>query len=476
MSESGFNWFERIIGSLTFWAIAGNVLVVLFEMVPFFGIILAALLAGTRIAFLMPHMIIVCLVADIFARRLHPVLLVVPLFLYGGYYAAYFNQQTQVDAYAAQMRNKNPAHIMQYDPAAHSLVYVDNRDEARELLKGYKVPATYYRGRYSVPKVFRTMSYGLCEDLKTAGVYKPPLGGDEPRCDFINYYDPDKKGVVIKTARIFEWFEKPVKRPIDISIEGEGAKWTSGKPALDLNIVEKIYVFSDQGREAGRFVTATYNPLPVVPAWAYICTAWEQLTCGGEFYSGGRKDIDTFPANVDRDNPVASLLGIAPYAGKDMTDFQPFAETEAIGRDLVARKKNETPDDFNKWGIRKDDPRLPVINTLDGVPSYKGGIYTYQLGGSFYDFIKENEGRIVYVDGTLDGGNGNPSNSGFGLYGICPKREKCGSVDHRYVFTEGNGSVWDRANYTVKGYWQVGPPKPNGEDTTTDLSGVAAPQ
>jgi len=480
MDDSGYNWFERLIGSITFWAIAGNIAVVILQLIPVLGIIFAAILAGTGIAFLFPHMVTVGLVADVLGKRLHWPLLLIPLFVYGAYYVAYFNQQEQVADYAAKMRARNPALVMQYDAAVHDLVFDDRQDEARQLLKSFKVPVTYSR-KFNTPKAFRSMSSGLCDDMKAAGVYKAPLAGDQPRCDFNSTYSRKGPDITAKTARTFEWFEKPARKPIDISIEEPKTSSRNDNPALQLNIREKKYILSFDGKEAGRFVSAYYYRLPLFPAWAYVCFSWEQTNCGGQFYST-REDIDTSPEKFDRavygDNIVAGLLGLTPYADKQMSDFTPFPENEAIGRDLIEKKKNEKPEDFNAWGTRKDDARLPTISDRNGVPSYEGGIYVRELGGPFYAFIKENEGRVVYIDARLDG-NGNPSNKGFGLYGVCREKENCSSIDHYYDFTTGGGSAWDRKALTVKGYWQVGaetPVKHNAEDTRTVLQGIEPQQ
>lgn len=478
MSESGFNWFERLIGSVTFWAIVFNVLVVVVEMVPFFGTILAALLTVTCIAYLLPHLVTVGLIADVAMKRLYWPLLLIPVFLYGAYYVTYFNQQTEVSSYAAKMRAVNPALLLRYDPAVHDLVLDSN--EARQLLKSFKVPVTYERA-LNTPKAFRSMSSGLCDEMKAAGVYKAPLTGDQPRCDFNSYYSRKGPDITASTARTFEWFEKPSRKPVDIFIEDSKISSRDRKASLTLNLIEKTYRVEFEGREAGRYIAASYYPLPLFPAWAYVCFSWEQVNCGGQFYST-LEHLDTYPEKFDRavygENIAAGLLGLTPYADKQMSDFKPYPETEAIGRMLIDRKKNEKPEDFNEWGIRKDDARLPAIGERNGIPSYEGGIYVRQLGGSFYRFIKDNEGKTVYIDARLDG-NGNPSNHGFGLYGVCGEGEDCSAVDHYYNFTNGGGSTWNREDFRLKGYWQVSTEtliEHSKDDTRTVLQGVEAPQ
>lgn len=481
MDDSGFNWFERLIGSVTFWAIALNLAVVVLQLIPLLGIILTAILAATTIAFMIPHLVTVGIILDVAAKRMRWPMLLIPVFVYGAYYMAYFNQQAQVENYAAKMRERNPAAVMRYDPAVHDIVFDNKPGEARELVRGFKIPAAYSR-QYNTPQVYRSMSSGLCKEMQAAGVYKPPLSGDnQPRCDFNSHYSRKGPTVTADTARTFEWFEKPLKKEIGIAIEEPRSSSRTDKPALELDVKEEKYIFSFGGKEIARFITAHYYRLPALPAWAYICVVWEQTNCGGEFYSS-KQEIDTFPEKYDRagygGNVVAALLGLAPYADKQMSDFVAFPGTEAIGRALIDKKKNEKPEDFDQWGARKDDPRQPVIGERNGVPSYEGGIYVYQLGGPFVAFIKENEGKVVYIDGRLDG-SGNPSNKGFGLYGVCRKEEDCGAVDHYYEFTEGGDSIWDRKAFTVKGYWQVGAEtsgKHSEEDLRTVLQGIDQPK
>lgn len=476
MHESGFNWFERVIGSITFWAIVLNIFVVVVEMIPLLGTILAAILTATCIAYLLPHLVTVGLVIDVMGKRLRWPLLLIPVFVYGAYYVTYFNQQMQVADYAEKMRARNPTLVVQYDPSAHDIIFDDRRDEARQLVKSFRVPVVYSRS-YNTPTAYRSMTSTLCSEMQAVGVYKPPLTGDQPRCDFStnSRNGPD---ITNKTARTFEWFEKPVKKPIYISIEEPKTSSGTDKPALEMNIKEKKYIFSFEGKEVERFITAYYYRLPAFPAWAYVCFAWERINCGGQFYST-REEIDTYPQkirNVYGEHVVPGLLGLTIDSGRQISDFTPFPENEAIGRMLIDRKKKEKLEDFNQWGTRKDDARLPVIGNRGGVPSYEGGIYVRELGGPFYAFIRENEGNVVYIDARLDG-NGNPGRDGFGLYGVCRKEEDCSAVDHRYKFANGGGASWDRKTFVVKGYWQVGAQKQQGEeDTVTELQGIEPPQ
>ncbi|MEZ0260815.1 MAG: hypothetical protein ACAH80_07385 [Alphaproteobacteria bacterium] len=481
MDESGFNWFERVIGTITFWAIVGNIAIVVFEVIPILGMLLSAVLMMTRIAFLVPHMITVGLVVDVVMKRLNPVFLLIPLFVYGCYYALYFSQLQQVETFAAQMRAQNAQLVLKYDPARHDIIFTEDRD-AQWFVKQNKASVSYVVSNAN-PKSFRAVSVGVCSEMRAAGVFKDAWG-DTPRCELISYYNYHGPRKGPHKVQLLVNYEKPSKEAINVLIGNPNEESSAIRASIDLRILKKAYRITQHGKELGKFITASYYRLPVFPFWAYACLSWERLDCDGGFYPSldARHQIDTIPATVDRtvygDNPVGIMLGVATYRDSQMSDFTPFPENEAIGRMLIEKKKNEKPEDFNAWGTRKDDARLPTIGERGGVPSYEGGIYVRQLGGPFYSFIRENEGKVVYIDARLDG-SGNPGKNGFGLYGVCRKEEDCGRIDHYYSFINAGGSSWAQKELTVKGYWQVGVEEPVGNvdgDTRTQLQSIEAPQ
>lgn len=453
-----------LYGSFAFWALVTNIIIWLVGAIPFVGLLLAVILVMTRIAFILPHLITLGIILDVFSKRIHAAFLLIPLLVYGTYYGAYFHQQARVERYAQKLRGENAARLVTYNSDIHDLILAT--DEGRQLLKTYKIPAVYSAGVKS-SLISRTVTSDVCDAMRDKGIYTFTTDDTKPRCEFISYHRSRKPTVNVSKARILTMPGTSDKKQIAVSISRPDDNYLKNKPSLNLRIIEQTYRFTLQGKEIGKYVAAFYYRLPLFPAFAFGCSFWPKLDCDAAIFphSGSRQKIDTIPVSVDRsmygENPIGVMLGIEKYADEYMSDFKPFPANEAAAREVYSKVYTQ----------------LPVLSSKNGLPSYEGEIHTHEMGRSFNDFINNNEGRVVYIDGKLDINVGDPDTDGFRLDAVCSNDERCSGHVHVYRFLNTSGSKWDMAALTVKGYWQVSTQKirSQDEDTITQLMGISAP-
>lgn len=170
-------------------------------------------------------------------------------------------------------------------------------------------------------------------------------------------------------------------------------------------------------------------------------------------------------------NPIANLLKLEKYKESDFSDFKDYPENAAFIDKWLSARRNETADDFNEWGVRKDSLYIPRISSSGEIESYRGVIYTRKEGGPFYDFIRRNEGKTVYIDATL-GPNVNQSPNVFSIYAVCREERTCGRIDHTYKLVNANTDV--RVSGRIIGYWKVSAAevRPDAEDPRGDTVNI----
>lgn len=151
-------------------------------------------------------------------------------------------------------------------------------------------------------------------------------------------------------------------------------------------------------------------------------------------------------------NSIAKVLKLEKYKESDFSDFKDYPENVAFVEGWLNAKKSETAEDFNEWGVRKDSLYIPKIEYLGDVEGYKGVIYTGKQGGPFYDFIRRNNGKTVFIDATLDQ-SVNRSGNVFGIYAICKEERACARIEHWYRLIIGNTEV--PVSKKITGYWRV---------------------
>lgn len=404
---------------------------------------------------LLPHFIIFAMIVDLLSKRIHEIFWIVPIFIYGGYYAFYIAEENQIKMIQEELQIANPKFILQYDPNKHILITQDQGG----LGQYYKIPVTY-EGNSNFPEgalSYRVASPPLCnkarnlqiENMYTFGFswmeFKEFSGRDY-------FFRPD--ACQIRSAEVLP-SDKNVLKIVRTDEDSDA------KNNKDKKIYKTTYDFYLNDTKEGTFTTARASHLPIFPFFMGGCglnSARASWDCFADFYRKP-KQLNVYPegitVDVSRANPIAVMLGLKKYEEADLKSFSDYPETIKYVNDLYQKKRNEKPEDFNEWGIHKDSLHMPKIGKSEGVDSFEGIVESGNKGGEFYSFIKKHEGQIVYLN--IDA-RSNQSYNSFQNYGVCKIRENCsGRTDDSYQFFNKDGSnhVFSEEG-KFKGFFQVG--------------------
>jgi len=137
---------KRSISVYLFVVTAG---LLLFQTIPIVGLLPAVLLSFVEInAFvvyaLLVHAFLVLLFIEAAIGRVPRWLMIVPVFVYGEYYGAYFGQARAIEEETAKMNLENAGKVLDFDPDKMSLVF-DNMGDLELFVAHYKVPVVYFR-------------------------------------------------------------------------------------------------------------------------------------------------------------------------------------------------------------------------------------------------------------------------------------------------------------------------------------------
>lgn len=460
------------------WSVrAGLAYIVLWALflIPYTGIFLmfGMAMAGPYLWGLIPHLIILGLIIDIQTKKVSQLLWTIPILLYGSYYVFYAFQEIEIKSVERELKSINPDVIIKFDPDKHSLVSNDsgNIGKYNKISVSYEENSNFPEGFLS----YRIASQNLCkkahglgiENLNTFGFSWMEFRGIHGR----NYYfQPD--ACQIRSSEI------PDKNIIKVVRTDDDRYSKENKNKL---IYKTTYDFYLNNEKLKTFTAGSVNHLPLFPfTWGGCglnssAASWD---CFLNFYRQNNQ-LDVWPKSVNVDlynaNPVAAMLHIEKYEEKDLSNFFDYPDTEQYINNIFEKKKRETSVDLNRWGIRKDSLYMPKIGKTGGVDSFQGVVYHGDKGGEFYDFIKQHEGSVVYLD--IDA-KPNARFDSFRNYGVCKARENCTSrTDDSYQFFAQNGS---RKKFPVegkfKGVFLVGKESavidrenPNDNDTITKL-------
>ncbi len=425
-------------------------------------------MAGPYVWGLIPHIITVGVIIDICTKKLPRIFWVMPVVLYGGYYAVFISQGIIISNTQRSLQESNPVQIIKYDPSLHSLVLNDGGN----IGKYYKIPVSFEQNS-NFPQGY--LSYRMASEELCNAVRSAKFDIFEADTLYFHWNRSDKifDSIMPKQCQISS-AEKPEKEIIRIRAD-EGLLYNKEQKG-------PVYITSHQfylnDKLMGTFKSARASKLPFFPFLVIGCAlnsaapSWE---CFTQFY-GVSKTLNTFvDKEAIQDNPVAIMLGLKKYKEADFSNFQDYPENKILIDKLLQKKRNEGPEDFNRWGIRKDSLYIPKITKQGNVYSFKGVVDVGDKGGEFYDFITHHEGQIVYLD--IDA-KPNAGRYSFMNYGVCKARENCTHrTDDSYQFFDQNGLRYIfPAEGKFKGVFRVGkaevvmdPRNPDDNDTVTKL-------
>ena len=139
------------------------------EYFPLTGLYLM-FLGGAIFAGLLVHLFLASLFVEALVARIPRAFILVPLIVYGAYYAVYFREGWQVSQLSQQLRATNPGKIYDFDPAADSLVM----GEAQQFVGTHDVPVVYEPNK-NFPEAYlserlitRTQCKGIKKDTQIA--------------------------------------------------------------------------------------------------------------------------------------------------------------------------------------------------------------------------------------------------------------------------------------------------------------------
>lgn len=330
------DWWQRILNpkadvlenfeeTLTYKALKWYGIILLIELVPLVGGILAVTLAMTLIAFLLPHLVMLAICVDVKNRKLVKQFLLIPLIVYGVYYAVFAGQYLYIKGYEIYLRGVNPARILKYDPHHHDLV-LKREVDVKRLFREYKIPVVYLDGRKVVS--YRPTSQQQCEKLRVAGVGRRK----NISCTFLEF-GRDAKGSM---SRYLRAEESPHNDVIKVTVDAPDDVYSKNKPSFILRLIGSTYTFYHRGREIGRFRKASYYQMPVFPLWTFGCVSFgfHRMTCSGGFYPGGRsrRDLEVVPdaaqGGFHNGDPIGAMLEIPRK--NDEGDIEMSPETDLI--------------------------------------------------------------------------------------------------------------------------------------------------
>lgn len=427
--------------SLTFWVIVAFCLICALQIFPWTGIFLMFFGAPIWTGYIL-HLIAVAMVIDVVYKKLSKAVLFIPLVCYGAYYSMFLSETFFIKDIESNLQRENPSEIIAYNPEEHSLIANPH------MIKEYKLPVVYSVNRNS-PEGYlsnRLATKELCKAAKgvhdsahTFGVSWYRFGENfyskafPNVCDFRMPDRPDKKLLRVS--------------PKESDEDGGHLKKTT-------------YSFFLEQEFLGEYVGASYEKMPLFPKFFIGCGLISSTPAWKCYFQLIRKRIvlETFPAlSVGAeagDSHIARLLSIQKYTAKDLLSFTDYPETREKFFKLMRGK-----DELDEWGLRKDNPYRPKIAEKEGVPSFEGSIYSGNKGGYFYDFIRENEGKVVYLDIEAQP---NARRDSFTNYGVCKKVvSDCTSrTDTTYQIKNANGKPhYFEEEGKFKGFFKVGTAK-----------------
>lgn len=412
--------------SLTFWALLVFGILVGLQWFPVTGVILMMFAAPIWVGY-MPHVIVLALFCDLLAKKAPKIFLVVPILPYIIYYGYFFAEGVTIKNLEAGLKEQNPSEIIAYDPELHSLI-ADS-----PMVEYYEIPVSYSHND-NVPEGFlshRLVTQSLCKKAKGIKEFTNAFG--------VSWISYGKKFHYksFPNVCLFQTPEKPGKALLKVGRFEDNDKRQK--------LQKTTYKFYLDNKFLGEYTVAYYVSLPIFPQFFIGCSlisSAPEWKCFSQIMRKKRV-LDTFPSDDGGNNRqdywiVARLLGIRKYTEEDLKNFQDSSETKRVLGDLIKQKDNETSEDIDEWGLRKDSLYQPKITEKNGYPRFEGVVYYGNKGGPFRDFIEKNEGRIVYLDIEA---KPNARQHSFTNYGVCRAGEKCTNrTDSSYHFKNEDGS------------------------------------
>jgi len=306
-----------------FRTVSGMVLLALIavfalQAFPYTGVFVM-ILGGLTLAGLLTQVFLISLLVEAFLGRVPRALAAIPIIAYGGYYALYAYQAIDIQLKTAQLQQRNPGKIFDFNPEVHSLVTPDAR-----LVTQYAIPVAYQPDKNLKPEdhlAFRLVRNDQCNKLSKGGRHRVQQFG-------VHFGDVFQNKVCE-----LRFPESPPRKVVRAVKHGDTEETWNGK----LEISEQVTEIIIDGAVVGSFRTASVWRLPIFPRLNIGCGLrnFSDWKCGADFLRSHVR-IDTIPHSVDHGkygSPESVMLGIPKYSAADLANFNGFKQNdEALRR------------------------------------------------------------------------------------------------------------------------------------------------
>jgi hypothetical protein len=288
----------RIFRSVSFWLLIAALLLFGLESSPVTGLFMLFFLRGTLLPGLVVQAALVAVFIEALIGRLPKAFALVPVLLYGAYYAELGREFLTLPAIASDIEADNAAHRVAFNPASDALAIQGGGLE--EAIR-YDVPMTYM------------LDYSLSLSRAVRFAALPP-----GNCT-VDMNKIDAKHIVYRVS--LEGFPIPrqykfcVDRlevpPSSTPIVVERRQSTTGQ-SYGIRLFETATTALANGEELGEVTTAEAETLPPIPQIVLGCglidnpPAWQ---CGAALGHATTR-LATPPDGSAADDPLAYLLGL----------------------------------------------------------------------------------------------------------------------------------------------------------------------
>jgi hypothetical protein len=279
------------------------------EYFPLTGVFLM-IVGGSLFAGFLVHLFFASLFVEALTRRIPRAFVLVPIIVYGGYYAAYFREGFQVEQLSEKLRTTNPGKIHDFDPTVNSLVM----DRAQEFVERHDVPVAYEPNK-NFPEAY--LSERLITRAQCTGIKRDT---QNRVLTFGVHFD----GIFRGNICLLRFPGRPTNKVVKVTLLGDPQIWAHHK-----EIRQQTTEIVVDDKTVGSFTKAYLWRLPAFPFLAIGCAlnsgapSWD---CFADFARGFMK-IDGMPDTVDRakfDEPISGMLGIRKYIAADLSNFAGF--------------------------------------------------------------------------------------------------------------------------------------------------------
>lgn len=295
---------------LSLWSFAALIALLALQAIPATGPRLHDL--GTPVvAGCLVHVSLFCLLFESLTNRLPRIVVVLPIFAYTGYYAAFWQQAVHTEERSRELKASNPGRMLVFDSQTYSLVM----DHAAEFVATHAIPVAYTLDLSYRPESYQ--SYRLTGVVQAAQAVRDAA----TEMQIFAVYQDEAKLQAVRELRIPE---RPPNRIVSVAARTEpGGGWQ------DWNIGEEITEISLEGKPLGSFKLGYVWRLPTLPFLAIGCRFPEGAArkCYIEL-ALERKPLDSMPDYVDQalfDDPVSVMLGVRTLDDREFRTGKTFA-------------------------------------------------------------------------------------------------------------------------------------------------------